>query len=280
MAYLLLLLALLAPQEPALTVGFFDVGQGDATVIHSPEGKIALVDGGPNAYAVADVFLEWEVDTIDLVVASHADADHIGGLEEVLWNIPVRSYLDNGRPHTTATYHYLMEALENSAATYLAPEAQTIPLGSVTLRVLPPPAWATEQNNASVGILVEYGEFRALLVGDAEQDELNHFLGLGVPTVAVLKASHHGARNGVTPLWVATTNPRVVVISAGLNNAYGHPDPWALRYYGVRADAIFRTDHHGHVWITASRDGSFVVETQYADPGAPFPRTFGPRREP
>ena len=278
MAHLIfLLVALLAPQEPALTIAFLDVGQGDATVIESPEGRIALIDGGRDAMALAAVLQEWEVDTVDLVVASHADADHIGGLEAVLWTVPVRYYLDNGRPHATGTYRSLMRTVERSQVTYLAPVARTVTLGSVTLRVLPPPDAASEQNDASVGILVEYGEFRALLVGDAEQDELNHFLQLGIPQVAVLKASHHGARNGVTPAWVAATNPRVVVISVGKDNAYGHPDPWALRYYEAKAEAIYRTDRDGSIWLTASRDGSFAVETDSTLAGAMPSRSFAPR---
>jgi beta-lactamase superfamily II metal-dependent hydrolase len=279
MAYLfVLLVALLAPQEPALTIGFLDVGQADATVVESPEGRIALIDGGRDFAALAEALLRWEVDTVDLVVASHADADHIGGLEAVLWTVPVRYYLDNGRPHTTATYRSLMRTVERSQVTYLAPVARTITLGSVTLRVLPPPDGPGEQNDASVGILIEYGEFRALLVGDAEQDELHHFLQLGIPPVSVLKASHHGARNGVTPAWVAATNPRVVVISVDQDNAYGHPDPWALRYYEAKADAIFRTDRDGALWLTASRDGTFRVETDSTLARAMPSRTFAPRQ--
>jgi competence protein ComEC len=271
---LLALGALLAPRPEALTIGFLDVGQGTATIIESPEGPVALVDGGRAPDAVGRVLRDHHVDTLDLVVASHADADHIGGLEWVLQHVPVRYFLDNGLPHTTATYRWLMEGVEESDAVYLAATARTIALGSVTIRVLPPSPDASDQNDASVGLLIEYGDFRALLVGDAAQEELAHFLELGVPRVSVLEASHHGARDGVTPAWISATAPRIVVISVGRDNAYGHPDPWALRYYGTKARAIFRTDRNGDVWISAARDGAFTVETARTPPGDTLPRTF------
>jgi competence protein ComEC len=278
--FLLAFLAWLALiQAPVARVAFLDVGQGDATLIVSPEGKRVLVDGGRGQVHVATTLRGMGIDTLDLVVATHADADHTGGLVAVLETIPVRAYLDNGRPHTTATYRHLMEAVERSRATYLAPTARTITVGSVQLRVLPPPADAESQNNASVGLVLEYGAFRALLVGDAEQAELQHFIALGVPRVAVLKASHHGARNGVTPGWIQVTRPRVVVISVGAHNPYGHPDPMALRYYQHYAEAVYRTDLAGTVTVAAHTDGSFTVTGRGAD-GAPATRTFSPPEAP
>ena len=275
--FALLLAALFGPTaqgEPHLTLGFLDVGQGDATVIVSPEGRVALVDGGRNPYDIATRLLDMGVDTIDLMVATHADVDHIGGLEAVLQRVAVAAFLDNGMPHTTATYRGLLEGLEESDVTYVAATARTIALGSVTIRVLPPPSDASSQNDASVGLVVEYGAFRALLVGDAEHEDLAHFRRLGVPRVSVLKAAHHGARNGVTPAWISTTAPRAVVISVGSDNAFGHPDPWALRYYGTRGRPIFRTDLHGDVWVDAARDGSFAVATERTSAGDTLPRTF------
>jgi beta-lactamase superfamily II metal-dependent hydrolase len=163
----LLLAAVAAADTPAVHITFLDVGQGDATLVESPAGTRALVDGGRGTWAVAEMLKGMGVDTLDLVVATHADVDHIGGLDGVLLQLPVRSFLDNARPHTTSAYRELMDVVEWSGATYLAPVARTIALDSVTLRVLPPWPEARDQNNASVGLLLEYGAFRALLVGDA-----------------------------------------------------------------------------------------------------------------
>jgi competence protein ComEC len=271
----LLLAAATAVDTPTVAITFLDVGQGDATLIESPDGKAALVDGGRATWDVVNM-LRRDVDTLDLVVATHADMDHIGGLDGVLIDLAVRYYMDNGVPHTTREYRELMDLVEWSKVPYLAATARTIALGDVSLRVLPPWPEAADQNNASVGLLVEYGAFRALLTGDAEREELAYFLGLGVPTVDVLKAGHHGALNAVSPGWVQATKPRVVVVSVGAGNSYGHPDPMALRYYGRYAQAIYRTDRDGEILIEGRRDGSFDVTT-WDEHDNPVTRTFPPR---
>jgi competence protein ComEC len=278
--WIVLLVSLLIPPDSAsVRLVFLDVGQGDATLIVAPEGKRVLVDGGRSPTEVAATLRAAGVDTLDLVVATHADADHIGGLAAVLRTVHVRAFLDNGHPHTTETYRHLMETVETSGAQYLEATARTITLGSVTLRVLPPTPNAEDQNNASVGLVLEYGRFRALLIGDAEQDELRYFLTLGVPHVAVLKAAHHGARNGVSPGWLQATQPRVVVISVGAHNPYGHPSRTALRYYGRYAQSIYRTDLQGRIVVAGRQDGSFTVTYRGAD-RRPTSRTFPPPEAP
>lgn len=243
---------------------FLDVGQGDAALMISPEGKTALIDAGPARANVADQLARFAIDTLDLVIASHADADHIGGMERVLRTFPTRTFLDNGTPHTTTTYLRLMHAVDSLGITYLAPLARTVALGSVSLRVLPPWPAGTSQNDRSVAILLAFGAFRALFAGDAERDELRYFLTLDIPRVTVLKATHHGARNGVTPGWIARTRPSVVVISLGADDPSGRPDPRALRYYSAFGASIYRTDRDGSIVIEGQADGSYDVETHYA----------------
>ena len=250
-----------ADSVPPLQLLFLDVGQGDAAILRSPEGYTVLVDAGPSARRVIP-WLEWlEVDTIDLAVASHPHADHIGGMRDVLARFAVRFYMDNGVSHTTVTYRRLMAALAASDVTYLEPVARSITAGSATIHVLPPPARGS-LNDRSVGLIIEYGKFRALLTGDAEYAGLQHFLETGVPRVTVLKAAHHGARNGVTPAWIAATRPEVVVVSVGARNAFGHPDPMALRYYAALGATVYRTDISGSIRILGRPDGRFELETE------------------
>jgi competence protein ComEC len=265
-----LLLALLFPAPAAraqdsarVQIVFLDVGQGDAALVIAPEGRTALIDAGPADAGVARRLEALGVDTLDLAVASHAHADHIGGMAEVVRTFPVRAYLDNGTPYTTATYRDLMHAVESTKVPYLAPVGRTVVLGSVALRVLPPWPSGTDQNDCSVGMLLEFGAFRALFVGDAEAAELGYFLTLEPPQVTVLKAAHHGARNGVTPGWIARTRPAVVVISVGAGNPYGHPDSSALRYYSALGATVLRTDRDGTIAVRGARDGSYELETRY-----------------
>lgn len=262
----LCLVAILAParvqgQDSARAeLILLDVGQADAVVVRSPEGKAALIDAG--RAGMAHLLAALGIDTIDVAIASHPHADHIGGMEQVLRTFPVRYYMDNGAPHTTATYRSLMAQLERSDVVYLEATARTITLGSVTLRILPPPTEG-DHNNRSVGVLVEFGDFKAILTGDSEWPELEHFLGLGVPEVTVLKAAHHGSYNGVTPAWLAATGPEIVVISVGAGNSYGHPHPQALNLYQAAA-TVYRTDVHGTVVIRGAKDGTVEVVTQTA----------------
>jgi competence protein ComEC len=251
-------------QKAPVELIFLDVGQGDAVVIRSPEGKVALIDAGETQSIVYHL-QSHGIDSIDLAVATHPHADHIGGMAAVIRRFPVRYYMDNGVHHTTSVYYYLAWILNRSNVVYLEPTSRTIALGSVQLRVLPPPAGDSLLNDGSIGLVVEYGDFRALLTGDSEIDELNHFLALGVPDVTVLKAAHHGSRNGVSPAWLSATKPEVVAISVGKDNPYGHPHPWALRYYEAVTNAIYRTDQHGEVTIRGNADGTFEVQCGHPD---------------
>lgn len=184
----------------------------------------------------------------------------------VLSGMVVRYYLDNGVPHTTATSQRTIQAVAASGAQYLRPAARTITLGSAQLRILPPPPNAGDQNNASVGILVQYGQFRALLTGDSEWPELRYWLAHdSIPPVQVVKVAHHGSWNGTTREWTQATRPQVAVISVGARNSYGHPAPQVIRQWESVAARVYRTDTDGTVLIFANQDGSFVVATERSD---------------
>ena len=253
-----------------LELRFLDVGQGDAVLLREG-GKTALIDAGPSGDIVGRLHA-LGVDTIDLAVASHNHSDHIGGMVAVLSHLVVRYYLDNGVPHTTATYRLTIEAVHTSGARYLQATARTITLGSARLRVLPPPSRQVDQNNGSVGILLDYGAFRALLTGDAEQAELEYWLQHdSIPSVTVVKVGHHGSGNGTTAAWVAATHPQVAVISVGTGNAYGHPAPLTVARWQDAGARLYRTDLDGTVIVQANRNGSYVVLNELAGPAGVTP---------
>jgi len=259
-------MALLSPlgvwaQGKPVEVVFLDVGQGDAIVVRAPEGQTALIDAGPGVDLSA-ALERLGVERLDLVVASHPHADHIGGMWQVLESVPVRFYMDNGQPHTTATYLSVMRTLRSRPdISYLESVPRTLSLGSVSIRVLPLPAHASSNpNNHSVGLVVEHGEFRAFLSGDSERPELDHFLRAGaVPDVTLLKAPHHGSDDAVSEPFLSTARPEVVVISVGYGNRYGHPSVAALSTYPRYAKEVYRTDLHGQVTVAGYGDGSYEV---------------------
>ena len=256
----LLALFFAAPlRAQSLELHFLNVGQGDAVLLREG-GKTALIDAGPSGSRVLEYLRTLGVDTLDLLVASHNHTDHIGGMTAVLGAIVVRFYLDNGMSSNTATYQRTIAAVQRSDAQYLNATPRTLRLGAAQLRVLPPLPGARKQNLASVGIRVDYGSFHALLTGDSETVLLEHWLTSGeVARVQVLKAAHHGSANGVTPGWVTTTSPGIVVISVGSANSYGHPSAFATGLWEAAGAHVYRTDRDGAITIRAQQSGAFEV---------------------
>ncbi len=249
----------LGPVGESVRVTFLDVGQADAILIRSPEGQTALVDAGRSSPVPA--LKELAVEQIDLLVATHPHADHIGGMVDVINSIPIRFYMDNGQPHTTATYQNLISTLQQRTdITYLAAEPRTITLGSAEIEVLLlPPVNSTNLNNRSVGFVLRYGSFLVFLSGDSEVQELSFWVQHGLaPDVTVLKAPHHGSHNGFTWEFLQAAHPEVVVISVG-TNSYGHPRPEALQAYSSVAEVVLRTDDDGQVTIVGYKDGRYEV---------------------
>jgi len=261
-----LALALLLGIAAALELHFVDVGQGDGVLIALPDGRHVVVDGGNDDGVMLRYLQATGVTQLALVVASHAHADHIGGLAAVIDAYRPAFVLDNAVAHTTLTYQRYLGAVERSGAQLIEPTARTISLGDVRLHVLPAPqrsSWG--HNDNSVGVIVEFGDFRASLTGDAEPRLFDWWLAT-VPgqlrDVQVHKASHHGSSNGDTDAALARLRPEVVVVSAGAGNRYGHPDASALSLYQHHGATVYRTDLHGSVVVHANADGSFRVSTE------------------
>jgi competence protein ComEC len=253
-----------APDEP-LRIHFFDVGQGDAALIEVPTGQRVLIDAGPGR-EIVEHLRRLAVDTIDLFVASHNHADHIGGAAAVLRAFPVRFFMDNAVPHTTRTYRRLLEVLHEVDVPLLEPERRTITLGDSALEILPPPGDpALDQNDNSVGVVLRFGKFRATFAGDAQRVLWRHWLETlpeAIARVHVHKASHHGSRNGDISAALERLRPRLVVVSAGWGNQYGHPHAQALARYAVVEAEVRLTGTDGTVEVSAERDGSFRVATE------------------
>jgi beta-lactamase superfamily II metal-dependent hydrolase len=262
-----------AGREPGLEVIFLDVGQGDATLIRTADGRTALVDGGRSVGRLLDHLDSLSVTAFDLVIATHADFDHIAGLVAVLEDMPVANFMDNGLPHTTQTYARLIDAIEPSGARYLEATERTLTLGDVTLTILPPPLVSNDQNGNSVGVVLRYGDLEVVLPGDAtaaEQAVWQRSYPQELAGVDVYKAAHHGSSTGDRPEFVGLLSPEVVVVSAGFDNSYGHPHREAVASYREAGATLYRTDLDGSVTLLATPGGGsyrLVAGTLPADGG-------------
>ena len=249
------------PGRPVVELTFLDVGQGDATLVRTSDGRTALIDAGPGDPTAQ--LRDLGVERLDLVVATHPHADHIGGMEAVLEAFPVGRYMDSGKPHTTRTYLDLLRSLRDRPdIRYLEAVPRSLALGSATLEVLPlPPAGQVDHNDRSVGVVLRFGRFAAFLSGDSERALLSHFLDHDVvPDVTLLKAAHHGSSDGFTDAFLNAARPEVVVISLGANS-YGHPHRESVAAYAAVAREIYRTDRDGSVTVFGYEDGSYAVRT-------------------
>ncbi|MPY68241.1 MBL fold metallo-hydrolase [Deinococcus sp. SDU3-2] len=269
-----------------LTLRFLDVGQGDAILITSPEGKSVLYDGGRSEPRMQTLLRQYGVQSLDLVAASHGDADHITGLIPAVTLYKPRFFLNNGIAAMTQTWQKLITATQKAGTQGLLARDQVINLGSVKLTVLAPPSGMpkNQQNLNSVGLLVQYGTFRALLTGDSEKEQtaawLRKYPASTLGPVDVYKSIHHGAANGDTAAWLAAVKPKNVVVSVGPNN-YGHPTASALNLYQRAGATVYRTDQQGTVTVTVQPGGKYAITTERQGTVRPAPAaTPTPRPQP
>jgi competence protein ComEC len=214
-----------------LHVHFLDVGQGDAIFIKTPEGTQVLIDGGRDSAVLSELSTRMDFfDTkIDMVVGTHPDLDHIGGLIEVLKRYEVDTILtteNKGESETSALYAHLKEA--EGAEVINARRGQEFELDEQTsLRVLFPETnpEALESNTSSIVLQLVHGSSTFLFTGDSPKS-IEEYLVLveGEHLQSdVLKVGHHGSRTSTSELFLDEVEPQVAIISAGKDNSYGHP---------------------------------------------------------
>ena len=256
---------------PHLAVHFIDVGQGDSILVQAPSGKTMLVDGGPvDASDRLVAYLKAQkVSRIDVLVATHPHADHIGGLIEVLRTFVVGLVVDSGKVHTTATYERFLTLIDQKNIRFrLGRAGDGIDLGpGLDARILHPSEPLPENmNDCSVVIRLQYGKVGFLFTGDAEREAENAILRSGADLHAtVLKVAHHGSRTSSSPWFLKAVEPAVGVILVGAGNSYGHPHRITLLNLAGYVDRVYRTDVDGDVVVIT--DGTtFRVDTARGKP--------------
>lgn len=246
-----------------------DVGQALSILMVSPEGNTALIDAGESGdgETVVDYLHQEGIEKLDYLIATHAHADHIGGMREVVENMEIGTIIMSEIPEaitpTSKAYTGLLEAiaLKGYRITPAKP-GEKFPLGEATLTVLGPTREYDDLNDTSVVTRTTYGDISFLVEGDAEETAEEDMLAGKLPLSGeVLIAGHHGSATSSSFGYLNAVSPLYIGISCGVGNSYGHPHQEALERMDEVGAEVYRTDLDGTVVF--STDGKDIrVKTE------------------
>jgi len=262
----------------ALELVVLDVGQGDAILLRSPEDRWILVDAGPRtdrfdagARTILPYLRRRGVRGLDLLILTHADMDHVGGAPALLRGLQVRGVVDPGKAVGTKAFLEVLDAAQEKEVPWWAFKAgDSMNVDGVTLRVVSPepnggdPETRREDDSNAASIVLElrFGDFSALLTGDAPASSEVRFLPrLLSEDVHVLKVGHHGSSTSTTQELLERVEPEVALVSVGRRNRFGHPHQAVLDRLHAKGTMIFRTDLQGILVVRARRDGTYEVSS-------------------
>ncbi len=248
--------------EGTLEVHFLDVGQGDATLVRQGEHAM-LIDGGDNSKGTAvQSYLQAQgIEYLDYVIGTHPDADHVGGLDVVLYKFSWGQVILPDAEKDTKTYQDVLKVIKDKNQKITRPAVgDTYALGTAEFTVIAPVEedYGDSWNDYSVGILLNFGENRFVFTGDAEEEAEQDMLEEGLDLSAdVLKAAHHGSDTANTVPFLEAVSPEFAVISCGEDNRYGHPRAEVLNHLRSMGIKVYRTDEQGTV--VAVSDGKTIT---------------------
>jgi competence protein ComEC len=258
-----------ARADARLHIDFLDVGQGDAALITMPDGTTLLVDGGGRprfrsdsnnpferetrsiGESVVSEYLWWRgLDRIDYVLATHADADHMDGLNDVVRNFVVNAALVGRTPPNDPEFAKFTGSLTNTNLETVH-AGDVIRFGEVEVRVLWPPPGADSSNDDSVVLKTQFRERSILLTGDIEKKAEGALTASVAADLRadVVKVPHHGSRTSSTDAFVSATKPRFAIISVGQDSMFGHP----------HAEVVERWQQAGSEVLTTGRSGTITI---------------------
>lgn len=250
------------PPSGILRVKFFDIGQGDAIFIQAPNGNQILIDGGPDTGVLEKLGgeLGFFDRSLDLVVLTHPDRDHLGGLLDVLERYSVDAVLITGVKRATTDFQIWEKRLAEKRTPAIIGKtgmwAEVSP--GVGIIILSPEQNLADKagektNNTSIVLKLVYGNTSYLLTGDIERpiEELLVYKGLNL-NADILKAAHHGSKTSSSENFLRAVSPQAVVVSVGRRNPYGHPHAEVVRRLGQHGIKVFRTDLEGDIEVSST----------------------------
>lgn len=252
--------------DSQLRLTVLDVGNADCILLEN-SGEYMLIDAGENddGEDIVTYLKQRDITRLKYVIATHADSDHIGGMDEVVKAISIdtfiMSFMPEGYTPTTRTYENLLNALVEKELMPTEPKHGDIfTFGDARIEILSGLSDHTSTNEQSVVCRVEFGNHRFLMMGDAGEDVEEELLNAKVDVQAdFLKVGHHGSRNSSTKAFIKAVSPSYAVITCGLNNSYNHPHEETLDVLKKNGIQVYRSDLQGV--ITVVSDGSAITVT-------------------
>jgi beta-lactamase superfamily II metal-dependent hydrolase len=267
-----------------------DVGQGDGLLIVSPGGKTVLIDAG-NARAgdgVVAALQSRNIRSLDLAIATHPHADHIGGLRRVIGKLAVSKLLDSGQDFSSDEYGRLQRAVKSRGVQLLiAKKGWMFDLGSgAKLEAFNPHGdnrWITKvreggsvENANSIVLRLTYGNFAMVFTGDAEAETEAEMVGAKPQLGAqVLKIGHHGSRYATSDRFLNAVHPQAAIISCGAENSYGHPSQPTLDRLKRLNVQVYRTDLGGEINIVSDGNTFQILPARQANVASVFEGRVG-----
>ncbi|OGD44863.1 hypothetical protein A3J02_02950 [Candidatus Azambacteria bacterium RIFCSPLOWO2_02_FULL_46_11] len=263
-AFLVWFVVLTLPPGDSVSVNYLDVGQGDAIFIQTPAGNQVLVDGGPNSIILSRLgrLMPFYDRSIDLMILTHPQLDHMAGLIEVAKRYKIGRILTTGVLYNSPAFAEWQKVIEEkNIPVTIAKKGQKIRLGSgVYFEILHPEKdlagkyYSGDVNNASIVGRLSFGKNSFLLTGDIEAPVE---IGLAAENGAnlasdVLKVAHHGSKTSSSEEFLKAVGPKIAVIQVGRKNSYGHPTREVLTRLGQFGTQIFRNDINGTVEILSN----------------------------
>ena len=247
-----------------LTVAVLNVGQGDAIYIESPTGNEVLIDGGPPRAVLGELrsVMPFYDRTIDTLIVSNPDKDHIAGFVDILRSYRVKRIIVPGTHSSSSIYAELENIVkEKNIERIIAKRGMRLSLGGgAVLDILFPDRDVSglSTNNGSIIARLAYGSTSAMFVGDAPSAVEEYVTLIDNVDSDILKVGHHGSRTSVSEEFIAEVTPAYAVISAGLNNSYGHPHKETIDQLQKFSIPYFVTADDGRVIFTT--DGKVIQE--------------------
>jgi len=255
-----------AEASPFMEVHYIDVGQGDSILVETPNNKTILIDGGlPKASnKVVSYLKKQKIEKIDLLIATHPDYDHIGGLINVMKSFKVKQVLDTGKIHLTRAFaKYAAEIRKQGIPKKVAKPNQRIHLDpDLTIRVLNAYQKDQSNNESSIVLKMTYNDIDFLFMGDATIEQEKKLMEKYDIQSEIMKVAHHGSDTSTSLEFLREVNPQIAILTFSVDNDYGHPVERVVENLDRIEANVYSTASFGDIIIRTNGKNFFVFPSR------------------